>query len=63
MFVHHVFFWLKEDLNAEDVERFEIGVKTLSKIEHVQFGDVGKPATTNRPVIERSYTYSFAGVC
>lgn len=58
MFVHHVFFWLKEDLNAEEIGRFETGVKKLLKIEHVQFGDVGNPAATNRPVIERSYTYS-----
>ena len=58
MFVHHVFFWLKEDLSAADVEKFEATVKTLPQIEHVKFGDVGKAAATDRPVIERSYSYS-----
>ena len=58
MFVHHVFFWMKEDITANDFETFENGVTTLPKIELVKFGDVGKPASTNRPIIERSYSYS-----
>ena len=58
MFVHHVFFWMKEDLSPEDFATFEKGVSTLPKIELVKFGDVGKPAGTNRPIIERSYSYS-----
>lgn len=58
MFVHHVFFWLKEDLQLGDVEKFEAVVKTLPTIEHVKLGEIGKPATTNRPIIERSYSYS-----
>jgi len=58
MFVHHVFFWLHDHLGADDIALFEKVVATLPTIEHVQFGSVGKPATTSRPVIERSYTYS-----
>lgn len=58
MFVHHVFFWLKEDLQASDVQKFEETVKTLPGISSVKFGDVGKAASTDRPVIERSYSYS-----
>lgn len=58
MFVHHVFFWLKEGLSEEDIQKFEEGVSSLLKIEHVKTGDVGKPASTDRPVIERSYSYS-----
>ena len=58
MFVHHVFFWLKEDLNSQDVRKFEEGVSSLLPIEHVHLGEIGKPAKTNRPVIERSYSYS-----
>lgn len=58
MFVHHVFFWLKPDLSASEIEKFEKGVRSLLSIEHVNRGDVGKPSTTNRPVIERSYSYS-----
>ena len=58
MFVHHVFFWLKENLAAEETALFEKMVLTLLDIEHVQTGDVGKPASTSRPIIERSYSYS-----
>ena len=58
MFVHHVFFWLKEDLSKEDVLRFEATVKSLLQIEHIKLGDVGTPAATDRAVIERSYSYS-----
>jgi len=58
MFVHHVFFWLKDGLETHDIQKFENTVNTLPPIEHVNFGEVGKPAKTNRPVIERSYTYS-----
>jgi hypothetical protein len=58
MFVHHVFFWMKEHISHDGIETFEKGVSTLPKIELVKNGDVGKPAGTNRPVIERSYSYS-----
>src|SRR5215204_4077122 len=60
MFVHHVFFWLNQDLSAADIQKFEEGVKSLLKIETVRFGDVGKPASTDRPIIERSYSYSYS---
>lgn len=58
MFVHHVFFWLKAGLTEEDRQQFEKGVSSLLSIEHVKLGDVGLPAATDRPVIERSYSYS-----
>ncbi len=58
MFVHHVFFWIKDDLTSDALTRFENGVKTLPSIDPVKFGDIGKPAGTNRVVIERSYSYS-----
>jgi len=58
MFVHHVFFWMKDHLTSDAFKKFENGIKTLPAIELVKFGDVGKPAGTNRTVIERSYSYS-----
>lgn len=58
MFVHHVFFWMKDDITSGGIITFENGVNTLPKIKLVKFGDVGKPASTNRPVIEKSYAYS-----
>jgi Stress responsive A/B Barrel Domain len=58
MFVHHVFFWLRPELSEADIQQFEKGVSSLLSIEHVRSGDVGKPSSTDRPVIERSYSYS-----
>ncbi len=58
MFAHHVFFWLKNDLSSTDVKKFESGVTSLLKITHLITGDIGKPASTDRPVIDRSYSYS-----
>jgi hypothetical protein len=58
MFVHHVFFWMKHDITPGGIDTFERSVSTLPTIDVVKFGDVGKPAGTNRAVIERSYSYS-----
>lgn len=58
MFVHHVFFWLRPELSDTEIQQFEKGVRSLLSISHVQSGDIGKPSSTNRPVIERSYSYS-----
>jgi hypothetical protein len=58
MFIHHVYFWLKPDLGSAEIKKFEETVKTLPGISHVKIGDVGKPASTDRPVIDRSYSYS-----
>ncbi|UYQ92920.1 Dabb family protein [Chitinophaga horti] len=56
-FVHVVNFYLKAGLSAEDVKAFEQGVSELGKIEVIQTFSVGKPASTDRPVIDRSYSY------
>jgi len=57
MFVHVVNFWLKKGLSEEEVRDFERGVKTLGTIEGLTQFNVGKPAATNRPVIDRTYDY------
>jgi len=62
MFVHHVFFWLREGLGNEEIQKVEEGIKSLLSIEAVKYGDVGKPADTDRPVIDRSYSYSLLTV-
>lgn len=56
-FVHVVNFWLKKDISIEDRQKFEREVKTLGKIESLIFFNVGVPASTDRPVIDRSYDY------
>lgn len=61
--VHQVYFWLKSGLSKEDVLKFENGVKSLLKIKTIKYGKVGKPgATTQRPVIDSSYSYSLLTV-
>lgn len=57
MFVHVVNFWLKKGLSAAEIADFERGVKTLGTIEGLTQFNVGKPAATNRPVIDRTYDY------
>jgi hypothetical protein len=62
MFVHSVFFWLRDDLTGEERERFLRGVNSLTTISSVRYAWVGRPAPTDRPVIERSYSYSLTAV-
>jgi hypothetical protein len=57
MFVHAVFFWLKPDLTHAERDQFEKGVKSLLTIPSVVHGHVGPPASTDRPVIDRTYSY------
>jgi hypothetical protein len=58
MFVHSVYFWLDRNLTRADEERFRQRLEELGKIPSVKHAFVGRPAATNRPVIDR--TYSFA---
>lgn len=57
MFVHVVNFYLKKGLSPEEVSFFEAGVHTLGTVDTVTNFNVGKPANTDRPVIDRSYDY------
>ena len=56
-FAHVVNFWLKKNLSQQQVQQFEEGVASLGTIKTVRFFHLGKPASTNRPVIDRSYDY------
>ena len=58
MFVHAVYFWLKPDLSEADKKEFIKQANDLTKIPSVRHGWVGTPASTNRPVIDRSYSYA-----
>lgn len=57
MFVHVVNFWLKKDLSDAERQQFVDGVKELGNIESLVTFNIGKPASTDRPVIDRSYDY------
>lgn len=62
MFVHIVNFWLKPDLSTEDRQKFVEGVSSLGTIEGLVTFNVGTPADTDRPVIDKSYDYNLLTV-
>ena len=57
MLVHSIYFWLKPGITAAEEQEFLRGVKSLTKISAVRHGWFGKPASSDRPVIDRSYSY------
>jgi len=58
MFVHHVYFWLKNPDNNEESAALLKGIRTLAEIEPKISVNIGVPADTNRGVIDTSYSYS-----
>ena len=51
MFVHAVYFWLKDGMTLEETARFR-GCESVREM------FIGVPAATSRPVIDRSYTFA-----
>ncbi len=58
-FLHHVFFWLKNPQDPEECKIFEKALRELGTVETIQLLHIGKPAETNRDVIDNTYHYSF----
>ena len=58
MFVHAVYFWLREDLGAAERQEFVQRARALTTIPDVAHGWLGTPAATDRPIIDRSYSYA-----
>lgn len=59
LFVHHVYFWLKNPDSAADKAKLIEGLETLVKIPKIRTAHIGTPAATNRSVIDRSYAVSW----
>jgi hypothetical protein len=59
MFVHHVYFWLKNPGSREDLAKLQEGLQKLSKVKTIRMFHIGRPADTNRDVIDRSYAISW----
>ena len=59
MFIHHVYFWLKNSGSAEDLAQLKTGLQKLTVIETIGMYQIGLPAATNRDVIDRSYAVSW----
>ena len=58
MFVHSVYFWLKPDLTNAQKREFVKKLNALTTIETVKTSYVGTPASTARPIIDRTYSYA-----
>lgn len=57
-FKHTVFFWLKEPENQSDRKAFEASLNKFVNIStYIQSKHIGIPASTDREVIDSSYTY------
>ena len=59
IFVHHVFFWLKDPKNAEGRKQFEMGLKQLITVPQIQSSHIGTPVESLREVVDDSFTYSY----
>ena len=57
--IHHVFFWLKDPVQAADVAKLIAGLKTLRDIPEIRELRIGVPAATEkRSVVDNSYSVS-----
>ena len=56
-FAHNVYFWMKNPNNIEQAAKLEAGIKSLANVNVVKDFRLGKPAPTNRDVIDNSYSY------
>ena len=59
MFIHHVYFWLKNEGSEADKKKLVEGLQTLTKVKNIEMHHIGQPADTNREVIDRSYAISW----
>ncbi|CAH0995177.1 hypothetical protein EMA8858_01297 [Emticicia aquatica] len=59
IFVHHVYFWLKNPNSEADKSKLLEGLEKLSKVPTIRMVHIGSPASTNRSVIERGYAVSW----
>jgi len=59
MFIHHVYFWLKNAESKDDKDKLVEGLKKLSKVKIIRSFHIGQPAATNRDVVDRSYSVSW----
>ena len=59
LFVHHVYFWLNNADSSEDLKKLLEGLEKLSTVKTIKMFHIGKPAGTNRDVIDGSYSVSW----
>ncbi len=59
VFLHHVYFWLNKPDSIEDRNKLVEGLTKLTEVKTIKAFHIGKPADTNRDVIERGYAVSW----
>ena len=59
MFIHHVYFWLKNSSSVGDRDELIAGLRKLSKVGTIREFHIGMPAGTSRDVIDASYSVSW----
>lgn len=59
VFVHQVYFWLKNPGSTADRDKLVEGLHTLTKIKHIKTWHMGIPAGTSRDVIDGSFSISW----
>lgn len=59
VFIHHVFFWLKEPHNESSQQQLVEGLQKLAAVTTIRSFHIGKPAATDRSVIDTSYAISW----
>jgi hypothetical protein len=59
IFIHHVFFWLKDPAQQINFDQLVEGLKILSTVSTISSWHIGYPAPTSRAVIDSSYSISW----
>lgn len=59
LFVHHVYFYLKNPSSEADKAKLLEGLEKLSKVPTIRMVHIGVPAPTTRSVIVRDYSISW----
>ena len=59
MFVHQVYFWLKQSGNEADKQKLIEGLQTLIKIKTIKMAHIGQPAGSTRDVVDGSFAVSW----
>jgi len=58
-FIHTVFFYLNDDVTAEQKTQFEGGMQKLGTCPTIANFRIGKPAMTPRDIVDNDYGYSW----
>ena len=57
-FVHCVYFWMRDDLTADERLIFEQGLATLAGLKTVRAGYIGTPPPSQRGIVDGSFDYA-----